>query len=87
MSGWCFALVAPSGGMERQFQAIRELGIEQAVLTDNHDGAMLGAEYGFAAAVSLDSHPARIRAMAEAAGITLTTFCLVLQDVSPLLYE
>lgn len=71
----CFALVEPFSGMERQFQAIRELGIEYADLTDNHDGAMLGAEYGFAAAVSLDSHPARIRAMAEAAGITLTTFC------------
>lgn len=71
----CFALVEPFSGMERQFQAIRELGIEYADLTDNHDGAMLGAEYGFAASVSLDSHPARIRAMAEAAGITLTTFC------------
>ncbi|MFC1805800.1 sugar phosphate isomerase/epimerase family protein [Planctomycetota bacterium] len=71
----CFALVEPFSGMERQFQAIRELGIEYADLTDNHDGATLGVEYGFAASVSLDSHPAKIRAMAEAAGITLTTFC------------
>jgi inosose dehydratase len=71
----CFALVEPFTGMARQFQAIRELGIEYADLTDNHDGAMLGAEYGFAAAVSLDSHPAAIRTMAADAGITLTTFC------------
>ena len=32
-------------------------------------------EYGFAASVSLDSHPAKIRDMAQAAGITLTSFC------------
>ncbi|HUT24678.1 MAG TPA: sugar phosphate isomerase/epimerase [Sumerlaeia bacterium] len=71
----CFALVEPFVGMERQFQAIAEMGIRHADLTDNHDGAALGVEYGFAASVSLDSHPAKIRAMAEAAGLTLTSFC------------
>lgn len=71
----CFALVEPFKGMARQFQAIREMGIEYADLTDNHNGGMLGAEYGFAASVSLDSHPARIREMADAAGVTLTAFC------------
>ncbi len=71
----CFALVEPFAGMPRQFQAIRELGLEYADLTDNHNGGMLGAEYGFTASVSLDSHPAKIRAMAAAAGIKLTTFC------------
>lgn len=71
----CFALVEPFTGMARQFQAIREMGIEYADLTDNHNGGMLGAEYGFAASVSLDSHPAKIRQMAQAAGVTLTTFC------------
>jgi inosose dehydratase len=71
----CFALVEPFVGMERQFQAIAEMGIRYADLTDNHDGAALGVEYGFAASVSLDSHPAKIRAMAEAAGLTLTSFC------------
>ncbi len=71
----CFALVEPFTGMPRQFQAIREMGIEYADLTDNHNGGMLGAEYGFAASVSLDSHPAKIHRMAQAAGLTLTSFC------------
>ncbi len=71
----CFALVEPFQNMARQFQAIREMGIRYADLTDNHNGGMLGVEYGFAASVSLDSHPADIRAMAQSAGIKLTAFC------------
>jgi inosose dehydratase len=71
----CFALVEPFSPMARQFQAIREMGLEYADVTDNHNGGMLGVEYGFAASVSLDSHPARIREMAEAAGVKLTAFC------------
>ena len=71
----CFALVEPFSPMKRQFQAIAEMGIRYADLTDNHDGGMLGVEYGFAASVSLDSHPARIREMADAAGVEMTTFC------------
>jgi inosose dehydratase len=71
----CFALVEPFASMERQFHAIREMGIEYADLTDNHDGASLGATYGFAASVSLDAHPATVRRMAESAGVTLTAFC------------
>jgi len=71
----CFALVEPFSPMERQFQAIREMGIRYADLTDSHNGGMLGVEYDFAASVSLDSHPARIRAMAESAEVELVTFC------------
>ncbi len=71
----CFALVVPFTSMERQFQAIREMGIEYADLTDNHNGGMLGVEYGFTSSISLDTHPARIRALVEKAGITLTTVC------------
>jgi inosose dehydratase len=71
----CFALVEPFTTMERQFQAIQEMGIKHADITDNHDGASLGVEFEFAASVSLDSHPAKIRKMAEDAGITLTAFC------------
>ncbi len=71
----CFALVEPFSPMKRQFQAIAEMGIRYADLTDNHNGGMLGVEYGFAASVSLDSHPATIREMAHAAGVELTTFC------------
>ncbi|MCX7045617.1 MAG: sugar phosphate isomerase/epimerase [Candidatus Sumerlaeota bacterium] len=71
----CFALVEPFSGMRRQFQAIAEMGIGYADITDNHDGATLGVEYGFSASVSLDGHPGKIREMTEAAGITLTAFC------------
>jgi inosose dehydratase len=71
----CFALVEPFAPMARQFKAIAEMGIEYADLTDNHNGGMLGVEYGFAASISLDSHPALVRDMAAAAGIKLTSFC------------
>ena len=71
----CFALVEPFSPMKRQFEAIREMGIEYADLTDNHNGGMLGVEYGFAASVSLDSHPAKIRQLANDTGITLTSVC------------
>jgi len=71
----CFALVEPFRSMERQFHAIKEMGFGCADLTDNHQGGMLGVEYGFAASVSLDSHPAKIRDLARRAGIELTAFC------------
>jgi inosose dehydratase len=71
----CFALVEPFSPLQRQFAAIREMGIHFADLTDNHNGGMLGVEYGFAASASLDSHPAQIREMTRAAGITLTSVC------------
>ena len=71
----CFALVEPFSPMSRQFQAIREMGIEYADLTDNHNGGMLGVEYGFTASLSLDSHPQKIRKMVDDAGITLTSVC------------
>jgi len=85
----CFALVEPFRSMERQFQAIKEMGISCADLTDNHQGGMLGVEYGFSASVSLDSHPARIRAMAANAGIELTALCAhanLLDPPSPDIY-
>jgi len=71
----CFALVEPFQPMARQFKAIAEMGIGYADLTDNHNGGMLGVEYGFSASVSLDSHPAAVRQMADDAGIKLTSFC------------
>jgi inosose dehydratase len=71
----CFALVEPFASVQRQFQALHELGICYADLTDNHNGGMLGVEYGFSASISLDSHPAKIRHLAEEAGLTLTSFC------------
>jgi inosose dehydratase len=85
----CFALVEPFTPMSRQFEAIAEMGIKYADVTDNHNGGMLGVEYGFAASVSLDSHPAKIRDMAAAAGIELTAFCAhanLLDPASPDVY-
>ena len=85
----CFALVEPFRSMERQFHAIKEMGFNCADLTDNHQGGMLGVEYGFSASVSLDSHPAKIRDMAARAGIELTAFCAhanLLDPPSPDIY-
>lgn len=61
--------------MKRQFALIREMGFEFADLTDNHNGGMLGVEYGFSASISLDSHPEKIREMVRSAGIHLTSIC------------
>ena len=37
----CFALIEPFSPVKRQFEAIRELGIEYADLTDNHNGGAI----------------------------------------------
>jgi inosose dehydratase len=71
----CFAAVEPFAGVERQFAAIREMGFDFADLTDNHNGGMLGVEYGFTPSVSLDAHPHRIRDFVQKSGITLTSVC------------
>jgi inosose dehydratase len=71
----CFALVEPFSPMRRQFQLIREMGFDYADLTDNHDGATLGTEYGFSASLSLDSHPAKIRNLIGEFNLTLTSVC------------
>jgi len=71
----CFALMEPFTPMRRQFEVIRSLGFDYADLTDNHDGATLGTEYGFAASFSLDSHPATILDMAREFNLTLTSVC------------
>lgn len=71
----CFALIQPFSSLSKQFQLIREMGIEYADLTDNHNGGMLGVEFGFTASVSLDSHPSKIREMAETTGIKFSSFC------------
>ena len=70
-----FALMEPFTPMRRQFEVIRSLGIKYADLTDNHDGATLGTEYGFAASFSLESHPKVILDMVQEFGLTLTSVC------------
>lgn len=71
----CFALVEPFTPLDRQFALIRGMGIDYVDLTDNHDGASLGAEFGFAASVSLDSNPASIRRLAVRHKLKLSTVC------------
>jgi inosose dehydratase len=85
----CFALVEPFSPIQRQFELIREMGIEYVDITDNHDGASLGAEFGFAATISLDSNPARIRRLAEQYELKLSTVCAhanLLDPPSPDIY-
>src|SRR5258708_27079435 len=69
----CFALVEPFSPLRRQFELIRQMGFDHADLTDNHDGATLGTEYGFAASVSLDARPSEVRRMSDDFGLTLST--------------
>jgi inosose dehydratase len=85
----CFALVEPFTPMRRQFEAIRKMGFDFADLTDNHNGATLGTEYGFAASFSLDSHPRTILEMTREFGLTLTSVCAhanLLDPTSPARY-
>ncbi len=71
----CFALVSPFSPLEAQFAAIRGMGFDYADLTDSHDGAILGNEFGFTAAASLDAHPSRVRSMVEQHQLSLTAVC------------
>jgi len=85
----CFALIEPFRSIRRQFEAVAEMGIEYADVTDTHDGASLGVEAGFTPSTSLDSHPEDVRRMAEDAGLTLSTFCAhasLLNPASPSRY-
>ena len=85
----CFALMEPFTPMRRQFEVIRSMGFDYADLTDNHDGATLGTEYGFAASFSLDSHPDEILGMVKEFNLTLTSVCAhanLLDPTSPARY-
>jgi len=85
----CFACVEPFAPMAHQLKVIKEMGFEYADVTDNHDGAALGEEFGFSPTVSLDAHPASIRKMAQDADIILSAFCChanLLDPSSPATY-
>lgn len=71
----CFALIEPFRDLRRQFHAIAEMGFRHADLTDNHDGALLGNEFGFTAAASLDAPAYELSGMVRDAGLTLTAVC------------
>ena len=85
----CFALMEPFSNLRRQFEIIRNLGVKYVDLTDNHDGATLGTEFGFSASASLDTHPSEIRDLAADFGLTLTAVCAhanLLDPASPSRY-
>ena len=71
----CFALMNPFSTLDAQFEAIRAMGFDYGDLTDSHDGAILGNEFGFTAAASLDAHPSRVRSMVERHHLSLTAVC------------
>lgn len=71
----CFALVSPFSNLEAQLTQLNALGFRHADVTDNSDGACLGAEFGFTALASLDANPHDIRRLFEKHGIAITSFC------------
>jgi inosose dehydratase len=85
----CFALVDPFSGIEHQLERIAGLGFEYADITDNHQGGLLGNEFGFTGALSLDSNPADVQAMFDRHGLTITSVCAhanLLDASSPAVY-
>lgn len=71
----CFALVSPFSTLDLQLAQIAAAGFKHADVTDNADGACLGAEFGFTALASLDANAHDIRRLFKKHGITITSFC------------
>ncbi len=71
----CFALINPFQTLDQQLSTIQSWGFQYADITDNTDGACLGAEFGFTAVASLDANPFDLKRMFEAKGITITSVC------------
>ena len=71
----CFALINPFQTLDCQLDQIQEWGFKYADVTDNTDGACLGAEFGFTAVASLDANPFDVKRLFEKRGITITSIC------------
>ncbi len=71
----CFALVSPFSTLDTQLQQLASLGFQYADVTDNSDGACLGAEFGFTALASLDANPFELQRTFEKHNITITSYC------------
>lgn len=71
----CFALVDPFSTIEHQLERVAGLGFQYADVTDNHPGGLLGNEFGFTGAVSLDKNPADVKALFDRHGLTVTSVC------------
>ncbi|MEI6387603.1 MAG: sugar phosphate isomerase/epimerase family protein [Spirochaetota bacterium] len=71
----CFALVDGFSVLEHQLERLQGLGIKYADITDNTDGACLGAEFGFTAVASLDANPFELKRLFTKYGLTITSYC------------
>jgi inosose dehydratase len=71
----CFALINPFQTLDKQLSQIQTWGFKFADVTDNTDGACLGAEFGFTAVASLDANPFDLKRMFEEKGIEITSVC------------
>lgn len=71
----CFALINPFQTLDKQLNQIKSWGFKYADITDNTDGACLGAEFGFTSVASLDANPFDIKRMFDANGLTITSVC------------
>lgn len=71
----CFALVDPFSLLDHQLDRIAGMGFKHADVTDNTDGACLGAEFGFTAVASLDANPFDLKRAFESRGLTITAYC------------
>ena len=71
----CFALVNPFQTLPEQLQKIKSWGFRYADITDNTDGACLGAEFGFTAVASLDANPFDLQRLFQTNGIVITSVC------------
>jgi inosose dehydratase len=86
----CFALVDPFSLVEHQLERIADLGFKYADVTDNYSGGLLGREFGFTGALSLDSNPADVKVMFDKNGLTITSVCAhanLLDASSPAVYS
>jgi inosose dehydratase len=79
----CFALLEPFTILENQLQTIKSWGFSYADLTDNSDGACLGAAYGFTSLASLDANPFDLKRMFDAAGLTISSVCAHAELLDP----
>lgn len=71
----CFALINPFSTLDTQIDQIKAWGFHCADVTDNSDGACLGAEFGFTALASLDANPFDIKRLFEDRGVEISSFC------------
>jgi len=71
----CFALNSPFQSLADQLKKIRSLGFHCADITDNADGACLGAEFGFTALASLDANPHDLKRLFDAHGLAISAYC------------